>query len=466
MKGLRLFRKSVLIGLAIMVGAFLLFIKKSPSSEMPPVVIFSIDTLRADHLRCYGYFRKTSKYIDAFTKESVLFKNAISQSPLTAPAHMSIFTALTPGVHGVTSQKVLNRLNERIETMPAVFKKNGYFTAGLHGGGGVAPVFGFDKGFDIYQEWGDSRLLTERIEDVHMMIKKSKERNQPLFLFLHNYVCHDPYLNAPDKFNLQFLSRPVPELPVHPEDITNDNDFFILRNNFWKNVDLSKPKHREHIIALYDGGVSYADYIFGQVVDALKKEKLYDDAIIVLTSDHGEEFYEHMDNLHWRLFIETLHVPLIVKFPHGKFSGRRISQYVRTMDIMPTLLDYLGIRADIFVQGKSFMPFLTGQRAESHFVVTYDDERKSIRFMKDNFVYSNQASHGVVEWLFNITKDSKETKNLEAYEIKIRNQMRISAALILKKDRAIREKIGCAEDIPVPESDRLIKELKALGYLQ
>lgn len=471
MKDLRLFRISVFIGLAITAGAFLLFIKKSLTTEMPTVVIFSIDTLRADHLGCYGYFRMTSKYIDAFAKESVLFENAISQSPSTTPSHMSLFTALTPGVHGLTGfteneQKGCNRLNERIETMPAIFKKNGYFTAGLHGGGGVAPEFGFDRGFDIYQRWWDMRLLKQRVKDVRMMIKKGKERKQPLFLFFHHYICHDPYLKAPDKFNLRFLSRPVPGIPMHPEEITNDKDIFIRRNDFWKNVDLSKPAHREHIIALYDGGVSYADYLFGEVIDVLKKEKLYDDAIIVLISDHGEEFYEHMDNLHWRLFIETLHVPLIVKFPRGTFSGRRISQYVQIMDIMPTLFDYLGIRADIFVQGKSFMPFLTGQRSESHFVVSYDDANKSTRFTKDNFVYSNQASHGVVEWLFDITKDPEETKNLEAHEMVIRNQMRIDAARILERDKAIREKIGCAKKASVPKSDLLIKELKALGYLQ
>jgi len=119
------------------------------------IILFSFDTLRSDHLSCYGYERKTSPFIDEMARDSVLFKNPISQSPLTAPAHISIFTSLTPAVHMVNIQwrrrRFIQHSSRRgLPTLGTVFKENGYMTVGMHGGGCVSSDFGFDRGFDYY----------------------------------------------------------------------------------------------------------------------------------------------------------------------------------------------------------------------------------------------------------------------------------------------------------------------------
>ncbi len=485
MKRLRIFGKLIVISLAIAASTFLLFIKKPSYFKKPNIIILSIDTLRADHLSCYGYFRETSPNIDAFSKDAVLFQNSISQAPLTAPAHMSIFTSLTPSVHQIASsneitsseaginreKEIFKRVDQRIETLPLIMKKNGYLTIGLHGGGNVSAGFGFDRGFDIYREWGDPLELKDRIEDVRKVIIESKKKNAPLFIFLHHYVCHDPYLNSPDEFSLHFISEKVNGLPLRREDICSSKDIDESREYFWKRIDLSNSKHRDHVISLYDGGIYYSDYIFGKLIETLKKENFYSNSIVILLSDHGEEFYEHLDKLHWRLLIETLRVPLIIKFPRNIYGGKIIHAPVRTMDIMPTLLDFLGIKTHSFMQGVSFLPLIRRKGDYSPCIVSYSLSRVpknkwTARFIKEGFVYSNQFSQGVEDRLFDMNNDPLEKNNLSAHKPEILGQMHLFTRIILEKDRVIREKIGCKNSVLIEKKEQLLKELKSLGYTQ
>ena len=236
--------------LAFAIAAFLLFLLPNSSAdsiEKPNIILISIDTL------------------------------------LTTPAHMSIFTSLTPNVH-----KVVTIRSDRFFR-----KENGYLTFGLHGGAELTGSLGFDKGFDLYRQWGgyeqwrDLQELPKMLDSVQEAIKKSK-----------------------------LLGK-----PVYPKDMETKIDPNQLRKNFWNKINLGDQKQKDRIISLYDGGIYYSDYIFGELVKIFKEEKYYDNSIIILVSDHGEEFYEHKDKLHWRLFIETLHVPLIFKFPGNKYGG-------------------------------------------------------------------------------------------------------------------------------------------------
>ena len=298
----------VLVGGGICAALFLLD-KGYPLSK-PNIIIVSIDTLRADHLSCYGYLRQTSPYIDEFVKDAVLFENAISQSPKTASSHMSLFTALTPDVHGVSNinedGSMDKRLDDEIVTLAQVLKEKGYLTVGFHGGGQMSASLGFDKGFDLYSSnpimHQDSYYQFEELKGIRQWISRSKKKRKPLFLFLHHYICHDPYLAAPKEFRLRFLDNPVAGLPLDPEEIW-DKDPGLWSKNFWRNVDMSKAEHNSHIVSLYDGEVYYSDYLFGKVIDILKEEKYYNNSMIILLSDHGEEFYEHKDIGHGKLFI-------------------------------------------------------------------------------------------------------------------------------------------------------------------
>jgi arylsulfatase A-like enzyme len=446
--------------LSIAAITFLLYIGKHLFIKKPNVIILSIDTLRADHLSCYGYPRITSPNIDAFAKNSVLFQKSISQAPLTVPAHMSIFTSLTPPVHQIVSNdevgynpigKNLNTLGAKIETLPLVMKRNGYFTVGLHGGGNVSPEFGFDRGFDAYKLWGDMFKADERISDVREAISASKKKSAPLFIFLHHYICHDPYFNSPQE--------------------SRGTDLNKCREEFWQKFDLSNARQREQVVSLYDGAINYSDYIFGKLIETLKKENLYDNSIIILVSDHGEEFYEHADKLHWRLFTETLHVPLIIKFPRNLYAGKVISSAVRSMDIMPFLFDFLNIKSRNLIQGVSFLPLLSKGSGYGPCVTSYSlsndkDNQWAVRLLKNGFAYSNQHSHGVNQWLFNEDNDPYEAKNIVDSHPEITNQMSLFSRIVLEKDAIIRNKIGNNSIRRIDRSEYLEDELKALGYIQ
>ena len=475
MKMIRLPSKLILISLVVVIGAFSLWINKKPGVfKSPNIILFSADTLRADHLSCYGYFRKTSPNIDAFAKDSVLFQNAISQAPSTVPAHMSIFTSLTPLVHLCefsfsNPHNEILRLDEKIETLPLLLKRNGYLTLGFHEGGGVVGSLGFDKGFDSYRFWGDLREPKSGLEDVHKAIQESKEKGKPLFLFLHNYICHSPYLRSPPEFNLKFLSERVAGLPVSENDLGMTDPWPFSNKAFWEKVDLSNPQHLNHVISLYDGGISYEDYIFGKVVELLKKEKFYDNSIIIFLSDHGEEFYEHFGNQHGRLFIEHLHVPLIIKFPGNRFGARVIHEWVRTMDIMPTLFDLLNISIKNIIQGVSFSPLITGKGGYAPLIVSYNRRahHDTVRFIKEPFVYSSESTETTKEQLFDIKKDPSEKNNLAVKRAKVTNRMHFMVMDILAENKAVRGKIGSKPTIlSMPKDKELTSQLKSLGYLQ
>ena len=470
---IKLSSKLRLIGLAVVLGVFSLAIdNKSIVFERPNIILLSADTLRADHLSCYGYFRKTSPNIDAFAKDSVLFQNAISQAPSTVPAHMSIFTSLTPLVHlcKLSPDNANNegidtlRLDEKIATLPLLLKENGYLTLGFHGGGSMAGSLGFDKGFDSYHFWGDLWKPMSGLEDVRKAIQESKEKKKPLFLFLHNYICHSPYLRSPPQFRRKFLAEKVAGLPFSENDLrTADTSPFSEDEVFWKNVDLSNPQHLKYIISLYDGGISYEDYIFGKVVEILKKEKFYDNSIIILLSDHGEEFYEHLGKGHGRLYIEQLHVPLIIKFPGNKFGARVIHEWVRTMDVMPTLFDFLNIKIKNMIQGISFSPLITGRGGYSPLIVSYNMQvhRDTVRLIKEPFVYSSENTRTTKEQLFNIKKDPLEKNNLAVEQTKVTEQMRFIAKDIFMENKVVREKMGSKPVSLVQKNDELASQLKS-----
>jgi arylsulfatase A-like enzyme len=445
-------------------------------SAQANIIIFSIDTLRADHLSCYDYSRKTSPCIDKFSKDAVLFRNAVSQAPTTVPAHMSLFTSLTPPVHGVNNIKetdksaqyvedekkrlLISQLNPRIKTWAQVLKENGYLTRALHGGGQLSGELGFSRGFDEYDFWNDSLSKAFSMDKVREAIQESKQTKKPLFLFLHHYICHSPYVHAPKEFGSKFLKKTIPGLPNYSGKINYGSNYYEDNEKFWDQVDLSNPEHREQIISLYDGGVYYADYVFGRLMDTLKAEGFYDNSVIVVLSDHGEEFYEHSGKLHWKLFEEILRVPLICKMPDNKFAGITIDRYVRIMDIMPTLLEQLGIKYGHLTQGISFLPLINGNGDYRPTIVSYG---QPVASLKTN---SNQPSRGTLEWLFDKKTDPREENNLTAKHPEILEKMRRFAQKMNNKGETAvinTEK----SNISVPNIDEgLIDMLKSLGYLQ
>jgi arylsulfatase A-like enzyme len=309
-----------------------------------------------------------------------------------------------------------------------------------------------------------------------------------LFVFLHHYVCHAPYLSAPEEYRTRFVEgRRVAGLPVGVPDAEKlgmvdvmDHRvagrskrrlqwrFFSMAHQlFWRGVDLGRRDHRDHITALYDAGVAFSDFLFGAVRKALEDEGIYDDTIIILLSDHGEEFYEHGGREHRQLFKETLHVPLMIRFPSSaKIEPTVVRKTVRTVDLMPTLFDYLGLPIEIPVQGESFLPLVRGGGTYAPQIVSYDDRDFSrIRVVDDGWAYTNQRNPAASEWLFDVTKDPRERNNLAGEQPDRMARMREVTSRRLAQDAAFTERLReFTPSAPVLDPT-LLEQLKELGYV-
>ncbi len=472
--------------------------KEAASHKLPNIVLFSVDTMRADRLGVYGHGRPTSPHIDAFAKTAVLFERAISQAPSTAPAHMSIFTGVTPAVHRVANiagQSGPTPPDPRLPNLIEEMKERGYLTAGFHGGGNVASALGFDRGFHLYSEdfvsynWINAHRKPDDLKTVERWIDISRDRGKPFFLFLHHYICHAPYISAPDTFRDRFMKgRTVEGLPrgfldkvryrivdefdrisgSRTKSLAIQQIFGSRLRDFWKGVDLGRRDHNEHIQAMYDAGVLYSDYLFEEVRRILKRSGVVDNTIVILTSDHGEEFHEHGGREHGRLFVEHLHVPLIIQFPGKSIqTPLTINQPVRTMDLLPTLFDYLKLPLHQPIQGVSFLPLITGKGSYGPDIVSYSIPTfQHLRVEKNGVAYTNAPHKGVSEFLFDIETDGAERRNQVTERTNERDKLRALVDALVQQDTRFKAQISKRKEANPPLDPRLLEQLKRLGYLK
>lgn len=344
---------------------------EAPLTDHPNIILISIDTLRYDHLGLYGYEFPTTPNLDEFAKDAFVFSNAISQAPSTLQSHASLLTSQIPIRHGA-SWKRKTVIRDSSITLAEALQSQNYRTIGFHGGGQMSPTFGLGRGFESYKLWGAQDFSTtveaakSWIQYEHRVTGKEKAlKKKPFFLFMHNYHVHHPYTPKPK--HIKALRAPSSSsLPI---DISVD---FIKQVNGVISPKLELvPGDLEHIIRSYDAEIRGMDEAFGDLVHFLKNQGIYDRTIIVFTSDHGEEFNER-GFVGWHghtLFDELLRVPLLIKPATGDFIKpatativeMRIDRPVRSIDIMPTILEMAGLIAPDSVEGTSLNPLLQGK---------------------------------------------------------------------------------------------------------
>jgi arylsulfatase A-like enzyme len=465
-----------------------------PAPELPNIVLISIDTLRADHLGAWGYGRGTSPELDAFAGEAVRFSQAVSQAPTTTPAHMSIFTGLLPAVHRMSNIKegAPQTLDPAVTTFTELLREAGYYTAGFHGGGNVDGALGFDRGFDFYSSdyvsynWMGAYHDPADLDAIRPWLRVARARGKPLFLFLHHYVCHSPYVSAPDAIRERFLEgRAVAGLERGAGDAEKRRMIAMLdrrtgggakrllqwgmfraaHDRFWRGVDLSRADHRAHVEALYDAQVAYSDWLFGRVRRLLSEEGAWARSLIVVLSDHGEELGEHGGREHRQLFAETLHVPLLIRFPDGTGRhGATVDRMVRTMDVMPTIFDALKLPPAAPTQGASFLSLVGGQGSYAPPMVTYDDrDFQRLRLVRDGLVYTNQHTDAGDEWLFDAAADPEERRNLAGARPADLQRMQQLADAQRRADGDFLSSLGSGSRAPRLDPI-LVEQLKQLGY--
>ncbi len=327
---------------------------RSDSPRRPHVFVYLVDTLRADALEKAYRGLMAAPRMAAFSRDAVRFDNAWASSSWTLPSILSLVTGVHPHRNAIWRlDQALPRSGAR--TLGEILTAEGYATVGLSQTWIAGPIYGFDRGFGDFFVSEQINGMELRTNDLLTLMRAwlmgRWNGQQPVFAYLHSVEPHAPYAPRADDIarfgGVRLASRVAAPLQIQ-----------TLR-------DLGKglsDDEMSDVLALYHSEVAYADQSFGRFLDILRGTGLYDDSIVILLSDHGEEFREHGGFGHGRnLYEESTRVPLVVKFPHGRWGGRRIDSGVSLTDLVPTLLDQLEIAHDpsLTLDGESLLPLLS-----------------------------------------------------------------------------------------------------------
>ncbi len=342
------------------------------SRRQPNVVLIGIDSLRADHMSCYGYPRLTTPHMDRFAAEGALFEKTYSAYIPTTSA----YTAMLTGMDLFSSQVVALRhkgpLRPEVQTLPEILRDAGYASVCV-GFSGNPSSRGFDKYVD-FAGWGHWEVgRSPKAQNLNEVALPELDRlargKEPFFLFLRHMDPHAPYL-PPQPFERMFYSGN--ELDKKNTSMDPVKAFKPFRDFFasWMPPGITD---KDYVIAQYDGAIAYMDSAIQNIFTALEAKGLLDDTIVVINSDHGETLYDHdcfFD--HHGIYDQTLHVPLIIRYPKHMPAGQRFAGYNRHQDLTPTILELAGVDSGINFDGESLMSMVRGERASgpSEFYIT------------------------------------------------------------------------------------------------
>lgn len=385
--------------------------KKIAVPPHPNVILITIDTLRADHLSCYGYHRQTSPFIDSIAKQGVLFEQAYATSSWTAPSMASIFTGHFCRNHGVLHGVAKGpkaaihdqeQLTAEFHTIAEAFKSAGYTTFGVSSNGHVSKGTGFAQGFDHFKtHWFmKSPATNSTVKKWARLIREAPR----YFLWLHYFDPHNPY---------------SPRMPWIKNYTIQSKSY-----SKWTREEMGDPRGLieeikkdpqalDTLVDRYDSEINYCDQYIREVFEVLQPGP---DTLIIITSDHGEAFLDHGQMMHGdTLFEEEVRIPLVVKFPGDNISpGLVIPHPVSNRNIFATVMDFTGLLKDRAVPGKSLMPLISGtisaQPEDIFYELDWIGWGQAIRQGKWKFMASGRKEKGY--FLFDIETDPGETRNL------------------------------------------------------
>jgi len=436
----------------------------------PSAVLIVLDTLRADRLGVYGHERPTSPRIDELADESVVFENAISYGAWTLPSTTALMTGRYPTRqewNGTLARSLVENLRD-----------SGFQTAAFTEGGYVSHHFGFDRGFEVYRD-RDSAIHVSGEEDgeandpevaVHRTFSAARDwlrgnADAPFFLLVHTYEVHIPYIRTG-------FARNLPRGELAPKLNIGENQ--RIRNG---RVKLSR-RESAYLAALYDGGVRVTDGEVGKLVALLDELGIGDQTLVVVTSDHGEDLgdrYPHYAAEHGHsLYEELIRVPLIIREAAGSRVAKRVPDTVRSVDVMPTILDLLGVDPPEG-DGRSLVSLMRGEEDEGRSALSHNlrfgPERIALRsggfklilnVSPDLSAPPVEPNAPAVEF-YDLKRDPGERNNLASHRppemARLHNELNKS----LERTRTL----GQANFGPRPElALELERRLEELGYVQ
>ena len=412
-------------------------------------MIVSIDTLRPDHLGCYGYGKPTSPRIDAFRREAVLLREVVAAAPSTLASHASMFTSLGAQHHGA-SIAANSALRPGIVTLAELLQRAGFATASFNGGGQIHRTWGLDRGFGVYESATDASEADIGEDTMAGQVERAKGWLQwvgprPFFLFLHTYEIHHPYTPSPERLR-SLEGTYAGTLPDHIS--------IRLLEKINSGQRVLRPGDLAHIVAAYDAELASADAGFGDLLALLRGLGRYDSSIVVLTSDHGEAFGER-GRVGWHgdsLYDEQIRIPLIVKLPGARLAGRTVETQVREIDLAPSLLSLLGLPAPPQFSGTS-IDFAGG--APDHppwSVASIDGQPKSVAVRTHRWKWYEGR-------LYDLDHDPGESRDVASLHPQVERDLEERLVAILRS----REIAG---PTPVEMADDVRERLKALGYVE
>lgn len=419
------------------------------------VILISIDTLRADHLGSYGYERETSPNIDIFSRDAVLFTRCMVQGTSTLISHASLFTALIPSHHGASFTQKYG-LPEDTQTIASIMKENGYATVSFNEGGQLSAKFGMDRGFDLYDSGPEKRKITDlrfaRIVDKGTSwLEQNPEKK--FFMFLHSYGIHHPYMPTQEYLD---LIEPGYKGPLGTS-VSVDLIYKVFRGEL-----TLEDEEKENIVLAYDAEIRRMDEAFGVLMDFLKKKSLYDNTIIVLTADHGEEFDDHGKiGMHAHtLFNELLNVPLIIKLPGSRSSGKVLDPLVASIDISPTLLDLAGLPGFQISDGLSLSGAIRGEeQAKGRFLISQRDHPDEYTDPRYWAILSGKWKL-YDDRLYDLENDPGERTDVSGQHPELKESLATTALKFMS------EKPGELQRTRSEMDEELKKRLKSLGYIK
>jgi len=373
--------------------------------DAPDVVLISIDSLRPDHLGCYGYPKPTSPTIDRLASEGVRCEVAVSTTSWTLPAHAAMLTGLFDSGHGVVDNGLT--LSPALVTLPEVLGESGWDTAGFYGGPYLDPTFGLGQGFERYESCMSPESVDSHEDVTGPRTLAAVERwlaevvqdgsARPFFLFVHLWDVHYDY------------KPPARYVEIFDPAYGGTLDASDLPHNPAIASDMA-PADLQHLLALYDGEIRFTDEILAKILDAIERSGRLRDALVIVTADHGEEFFEHGDKGHQKtLFDEVVRVPLIVRWPGRLPAGTLVHDQVRLVDLAPTILSLAGIPNRPPMQGRDISPLLRGEpmppeSALLELLVDRNDIRGS-RSLAEKVI---SWRHAGVSFLYDLVRDPNE----------------------------------------------------------
>ena len=428
----------------------------------PNILFISIDTLRADHLSCYGHHRLTTPNLDQVAEDGVLFKTAYSTAAWTPPAHASMFTGLYPSQHGVIDEYKLDR---GTPTIAEILSQHGYQTSGFINNSMVGELVALNRGHQHFDEvWVGAEYNNILTRAVGFLSRKCVEwfgksdegttatnkrvldwlqtnsgGSMPFYLFIHYIDVHNP-MKAPRPFRYKFL-KPALRNKIDMAKIWKvaDNPLICLTDKIELNED-----EKEALNCIYDEEIAYVDHKIGEILQELKSRNILDNTLLIITADHGEHFGEHGLYSHVSsLYEPVLHIPLLMRYPKLLGGGQRSEKHVQLVDVLPTILELLGIDypGDARLPGKSLFSvepedrylFAEWEGRIPHFVKSRlgaNAHPEDLKFFttKQNMIRSGgdkliQRDNGKVE-LYDLDKDPEEKNNLASFKPELVNELK------------------------------------------